>query len=223
MRPPSPQHFSARLPKLILPSIQNPQATIKSEPSAVSLGKRKMVDPPSDSDIIYISDSDENSHPKLLSTTQSTSSKPKKIWRGNNVLEKKSLNTLDLTLDLDSDPESHISDSKKFTRKRARFSANEIRPPISLKDGIRITKKDWVEVLEHIDEIPLGWDVPRKSTAFLVDLTDNTDFNTEEKSLIAWIRHEVRIFHSFLFLFFTCLFLETGSVFLEWVKWSRER
>jgi hypothetical protein len=138
------------------------------------------------------------------------------------VLEKKSLNTLDLTLDLDSDLESHISDRKKFTRKRARFSANDIRPPISLKDGIRITKKDWVEVLEHIDEIPLGWDVPRKSTAFLVDLTDNTDFNTEEKSLIAWIRHEVRIFYSF-FHFFSCLFLGTGSVFLEWVKWSRKR
>jgi hypothetical protein len=126
------------------------------------------------------------------------SSKPKKIWRGNHGPEKRSLNTLNLTLDLDSDLESHISDSKKFTRKRARFSANDIRPPISLKDGIRITKKDWVEVLEHINEIPLGWDVPLKSTAFWVDLTDNIDFNTEEKSLIAWIRHEVRIF---LFIF----------------------
>jgi hypothetical protein len=75
-------------------SIQVP--TIKHEPSAVSLGKRKMheVDPPSDSEIIYITDSDENSH---LKTSLTKSSKPKK-WTGNHVLGKKSTNILDLTL-----------------------------------------------------------------------------------------------------------------------------
>lgn len=62
-------------------------------------------------------------------------------------------------------------------------------------DTIRVTRQERVKSVETITAIPSSWTIPRTSTAFLLDLSEDnrilTKSNGNRHSMTSFIRHEV--------------------------------
>jgi hypothetical protein len=111
-----------------------------------------------------------------------------------NVSLKRKRNSLpDITALQDSNPDSTIlwqdigagpsGSSSHTTSKRQKTNVK--------KPAIQITKKEYVSKVEHLDNVPVAFEIPLEPTAYLVDLSAGNDSTTSKVS--TFIRQEVSI------------------------------
>jgi hypothetical protein len=65
------------------------------------------------------------------------------------------------------------------------------------KPTIQITKKEYVSKVEHLNEVPVAFEIPLEPTAYLVDLSESGKLSTGDDNstskVSAFIRQEVTI------------------------------
>jgi len=179
------------------------------KPSEVTLGKRRATSPPpqNDPDVIMISEDDDDA----VSVNKSRNLIPKsgKTAKQSKIKQEPGIPSeiLDLTglhsESSNTDSEGGRNNMQKGTKRATRTVPVKDLPEathdwIDRKAGIKITLKEKVEHIIAINKIPIGWDVSKKLTGYLLTLYNNAPFlKTDEKSISSWIRHKVSFFSNF--------------------------
>lgn len=166
--------------------IKNESDEQPSTPS-ILLRKRKTstaTATPEGREYIYILSDDSESHSQYTTHKKSKRRKNSHRSRGSGMI------------DLTATPVQTRSESPSDNQtETVKHQPVPVRKPIHIKAGsgnaIRITKKDSVERIEHLDHVPAIWNVSLQPTAFLIDLSDNSVSDQPNKSIISLIRHDV--------------------------------
>ncbi|PPQ98092.1 hypothetical protein CVT26_003262, partial [Gymnopilus dilepis] len=167
--------------------------------SSTNLGKRKArVPPPQDASIIEISSDDDTAVPDARdkfgdSNPKSDSFPPAKRIKLEDVPAPSSSSKGDNTTEIANGREElSTKDTVAVGTSKKRSKRVFLHEKIDRKSGKKVTRSLWVQHIKDLDDIPAQWDVTRELTAYVVDLTDNDKFDLDKKSIIQWIRHEVR-------------------------------